>query len=107
MDHRSVPDLHRNQSGLRHADRGDLVEWHMASIGFDLNRIEQTRRGPTRAQSSQLLPQQLDRDLHAALELIEIVRWVCHGDPSIGWSSCERATPIAAGCYPHHSLTTV
>jgi len=37
--------------------------------------------------------------VHAALELIEIVRWIGHGDPSMGWSNCERAAPIAAGGY--------
>src|ERR1700674_201213 len=99
MDHRSVPDLHRNQSGLRHSDGRDLIEWHMAAIGVDLNRIEQARRGPAGAQSPQLLPQQLDSAVHAALELIEIVRWIGHGDPSMGWSNCERAAPIAAGGY--------
>src|SRR6516165_270147 len=106
VDHRSVPDLHRYQPRLGHADGGDLVKRHMAAIGLDLDGIEQARRGAAGAQPSQLLLQELDCALHAPLELVEIVCRVGHGDLE-RLDELRRCCPACGGKCHCYSLTTV
>src|SRR6516225_8516061 len=81
MHHGTVPDLHRNQPRLWNTDRGDLVERHMGPICLDMNRFQQARGRPAGAQTSKLLLLKLDRLLHPAFELVEIMNWSCHGGP--------------------------
>src|SRR5499427_4245886 len=82
MDHRFVPHLHGNEPGFGYAHGGDLIERHVGAVSLDLHRLEQARRGAAGTQPAQLLLQQLDCALHAALELVDVMRRVCHGDPS-------------------------
>src|SRR5262249_33441965 len=82
MDHRFVPHLHGNEPGFGHAHGGDLIERHVGAVSLDLHRLEQARRGAAGTQPAQLLLQQLDCTLHAAPELVDVMRRVCPGDPS-------------------------
>ena len=86
MHHRFVPDLHGNEPWFGHAHGSELVERHVCAISFDLYRFEQARRCPASTQAAQLLLQQLDCTLHAAPELVDVVRRVCHGVPRTRWS---------------------
>src|ERR671936_1578487 len=81
MNHRLVPHLDGNEPRLGHAHGSDLIERHVSAIGLDLYGFKQTRRGAASAQSAQLLLEQLDCTLHAAFELVDVVRRVCHGVP--------------------------
>jgi hypothetical protein len=78
---RAVPDIDRDQAGLRHADAGDLNERHLRAIGLDHDRIEHMGGGSARAQTGQFGLEHRAGALHAALDLVDIVRFVCHGDP--------------------------
>src|SRR6516162_6692307 len=89
VHHRLVPDLHRDQPRLGHADRCNLVERHVGSIGLDLDRFEQACRSATSSKPAQLLLQQLNCTMHATLELVEIVCRACHDDTSSDWSSAS------------------
>ena len=71
-DERLVPDLHREQPRLRHADRGDLIERRDLPISVDMNRIEQARRGASGAQAAELVLERRERALHAALQIRKI-----------------------------------
>src|ERR1043166_7351745 len=81
VHHRAVPYLHRDQARLGHADRRDLIERHVAAIGLDLHVIDQACRGAAGAQSAEFGLQRGKRALHAALDVIEIMRWCSHGFP--------------------------
>ena len=65
---------------LRNADGRHLVERHLRAIGIDHHRIEHVRRGPAGAQTRQFGLERGDGALHAALDLVDIVHFVCHGD---------------------------
>jgi len=72
LDHRLVPDLHRDQARLRHADGGELVERHVAAVGVDLHRIEHRGGGAPRPQAAELVLERGDGALHAALHFVEV-----------------------------------
>jgi len=78
MDHRSIPDLDIKQPRFRNADRGKLIERHVAAIGLDLHMFEQRRRRAAGAQARKLLLERGDCSLHAALKIIH-VECRCHG----------------------------
>src|SRR5262245_6223996 len=82
MDDRFVPHLLGNEPRFWYANGCDLSELHVCAVSLDLHRLDQARRGAAGAQPAQLLLQQLDCTLHAALELVDVMRRVCHGDPS-------------------------
>ena len=77
-DHGLVPDLNREQPRLRHADRRKLIERHVGAIGFDLHRLEQARRCAAGPQAPELLFEDVNRALHAPLDVGEVVCRGCH-----------------------------
>src|SRR6185369_7718701 len=72
LDHRLVPDLHRDEARLGHADGGELIQRHVAAIGLDLHRIEHRGGGAAGAQAAELVLEGLDGALHAALHFVEV-----------------------------------
>src|SRR5262245_18922132 len=83
MNQRAIPDIDRDKPRLGHAHRCHLVERHLRAVGIDHNRVEQMGGSATSAQPLQFSFQDAARALHAALDLIKVVRCcVSHGSSS-------------------------
>src|SRR6185437_9867968 len=100
LDHRLVPDLHRKQPRFRHADGRELVERHMAAIGVDLHGLQHRSRGPTGAQSAELVLEGLRGALHSALQFVDVETRCGHCTSPLlknwhrcRWPACGAAAP--------------
>src|SRR5205814_733627 len=73
LDQALIPDLYRQEPGLRCADRPQLAYRHRVSVGLDLHRVEQRRARAARAQPGQLRLEACGCAVHPAVQLILIV----------------------------------
>ena len=90
LDQPLVPDLNRDQTGLRRADCANLVDWRDVSVGFDLYRIEQCGGGAAGAQPIQFTFHRGNRAVHAATEFVLVV--------------AHDRSSARAGCYARSSI---
>jgi hypothetical protein len=66
-----------------------------------MDRIEQVRRSASGAQRTEFLLKRSERALHAALEIVDVVRSRCHGFLPMAASSRLLATPKATPSAVH------
>ena len=74
-----------------------LIERHLRAVGVDHHRIEHMGGGAAGAQAGQFGLEHGAGALHAALDFVDIVRFVCHGDP-------PNTTPLALQAAPGSCL---
>ena len=97
MDQRAVPDIDRDQPRLRNAHGRHLIERHLRAIGVDHDRIEQMRGRAAGAQARQFGLQHGAGALHAALDLVDIVRCAFAMAIPRDTASCRAASNASSG----------
>ncbi len=94
LDHRLVPNLHRQQPRLGHADGRELVQRHVGAIGIDLHRFQHRSRGAAGTQAAQLMLESLGGALHAAFQFVDVERTGGHNalPPEISSSRLSKVS---------------